>query len=192
MSNAALRRPNLQTAPAPKPQERNLRLVANNAAPKAVQRPGLLPALLVAAVLGAVMVAQLCLSVLTSADAYELSSLRAQEREMVRAERVVQQRAEAMASPQNVAENAKSLGMVQNVQTGFLRLSSGELVGAAEKRTEAAVTNAVANANLAGVPVLNADGTTKDRPLRQADPVTGNHIEVLLTWSGELPVPETH
>lgn len=140
-----------------------------------------------------IIAAQLCLSMLQTADAYELDRLQVQQRDLSRVERTLQQSVEALASPQNLAENAAALGMVQNVQPAYLRLSDGAVLGApAKEATEAAVSNTVPNATLGGVPIVNENGEPTKRSAGQAAAAAGGASDAPVVWKGNLPAPDTH
>jgi hypothetical protein len=95
--------------------------------------------------LGAILAAQLILSIFTSQGAYEVSSLELEQRDLLRVERVLSQNVEKLASPQNLAENAAKLGMAVNATPAYLRLSDGAVLGEVATRTQAAAANTVAN-----------------------------------------------
>lgn len=139
-----------------------------------------------------IIAAQLCLSILQTADAYELDGLQVQQRDLSRVERTLQQNVEALASPQNLAENAASLGMVQNVQPSYLRLSDGAVLGAQGDATEAAVTNSVPNATLSNVPLVDANGEETSRSAGQAAASAAGNTDAPVVWKGNLPAPDTH
>ena len=132
-----------------------------------------------------IIAAQLALSMMQTSDAYELASLKVQQRDMARVERVLQQNVASLSSPQNLAANAKDLGMVQNVQPGYLRLSDGTILGDPTAVTQSVVTNNVPNATLGAV--LGADAS-----LRQADAAAAGAGGTPVPWSGNLPAPITH
>lgn len=139
-----------------------------------------------------IIAAQLCLSILQTADAYELDSLQVQQRDLSRIERTLEQNVEALASPQNLAENAASLGMVQNVQPSYLRLSDGAVLGGSEGVTEAAVSNSVPNATLNNIPLVNPSGEVTARPEGQAAATAAGNTDAPVVWKGNLPAPKTH
>jgi hypothetical protein len=134
-----------------------------------------------------IIAAQLCLSILQTSDAYKLDSLKVQQRDTERVERVLQQNVESLSSPQNLAENAKALGMVQNVQPAYLRLSDGKVLGNQANETEDSVTNSVPNDTLGSVPLV--DGKTGTR---QAAAGADKNSQSPVVWKGNLPAPDTH
>lgn len=136
--------------------------------------------------------AQMTISNLTSSGAYELAALKQQERDTLRVERVLAQNAMALTSPQNLADNARSLGMVENIAPAYLRLSDGVILGAAS--TAAAprpVDNLVPNATLQQQPVINEVGEVVARNSAVTPAAATTAAGVALVWEGELPAPQT-
>jgi hypothetical protein len=118
------------------PSERHLRLAPP--APRAARRPGgspLLGALVAVGVVLAILATQLGLSIAVSQGAYETRALEIEQRDLARVERVLSQNVDRLASPQNLAENAAALGMVQNARPATLRLSDGAILGSLESPT---------------------------------------------------------
>ena len=139
---------------------------------------------------------QLMLSILSQQDAYELNRLSGQQRDLNRVSRVLEQSVEALNSPQNLAENAVSLGMVQNAQPAYLRLSDGTMIGDPKVATATPQTNTVANAMLSQVPVIDEAGLTHSREAQLAavNPAADQGVatNAPIEWEGELPAPNTH
>ncbi|RRD36041.1 hypothetical protein EII31_00120 [Leucobacter sp. OH2974_COT-288] len=137
--------------------------------------------------------AQMVISNLTSKGAYELDALKKQERDTLRVERVLAQNALALTSPQNLADNARSLGMVENIAPSYLRLSDGVILGAPS--TEVAprpVANLVPNATLHQQPVINEVGEVVARDSAAAAATAATAAAgVAVVWEGELPAPQT-
>ena len=170
----------------------NLRLVAQaKRKPKSILMPTLC-VLASAVILGL----QLMLSILSQQDAYELNRLSGQQRDLNRVSRVLEQSVEALNSPQNLAENAVSLGMVQNAQPAYLRLSDGTMIGDPKVATATPQTNTVANAMLSQVPVIDEAGLTHSREAQLAavNPAADQGVatNAPIEWEGELPAPNTH
>lgn len=208
ISKTGVRRPqvaylgNAAVAPASSPEtaptrtagqpKRHLTLIEGlgQQAQRAAERGKLRPSLVgfAVGVLAIVIIAaQLSLSILQTSDAYELSSLKTQQRDMARVERLLEQNVQSLSSPQNLAENAKALGMVQNVQPAYLRLSDGAVIGDTTAQTQEPLTNSVANATLGAIPLVN--GETDGR---QAGQASGQDPNAPVVWRGNLPAPVTH
>jgi hypothetical protein len=80
--------------------------------------------------LGAVLAGQLLLSIALSDGAYVIDGLQSKQTELARSEQLVSEDLDKLSSPQNLARNAESLGMVQNANPAYLRLSDGAVLGA--------------------------------------------------------------
>lgn len=139
-----------------------------------------------------IIAAQLCLSILQTSDAYELDSLWLQKRDLSRVERVLQQNIESLSSPQNLAENAQSLGMVQNVQPTYLRLSDAAILGSGGSATEIAGVNSVPNITLESMPLWDESGQPVSRTEGQAAADVTGLSDKPVVWKGNLPAPKTH
>ncbi len=107
----------------------------------------------------ATLFAQLGLSIAVSDGAYEARALQVELRDLTRVERVLSQNTDKLASPQNLADNAAKLEMVQNTTPATLRLSDSAVLGTLGGPTTAVAGNSVPNATLVGLPVVDADGT---------------------------------
>lgn len=184
------------TSPETVPQQpvrRHLTPVEPVARPRTRRKPSALAGALTAVciVLG-ILATQLGLSMVVSQGAYETRALELEQRDLVRVERVLAQHLDKLASPQNLAENAAALGMVQNVAPASLRLSDGAILGDLTPRTSAVTGNVVPNETLANLPVVDADGLLVSRNAGQAEtaPVIADTAPV--PWEGKLPAPVTH
>jgi hypothetical protein len=78
----------------------------------------------------AILLTQLLLSISLSEGAYRITSLEAQRAELSRSEQVLTESLDTLRSPQHLAMNAESLGMVANSSPAYLRLSDGLVLGA--------------------------------------------------------------
>lgn len=139
----------------------------------------------------AILAAQLLLSILTSEGAYEISRLQVQQRDLTRVERVLVQHVEKLASPQNLAENAVQLGMVVNATPSYLRLSDGAVLGQLVTNARQAPDNTVPNAELAGLPLVSAEGLLVGRDSLDAGMANENTVREPVRWEGLLPAPKT-
>lgn len=99
-------------------------------APSKHARPRVVYALSAVTCVGAIVVAQLLLSVGISQGAYEISALRASQVELGRTADSVSEDLIKVSSPQSLAANAEALGMVSNSTPAYLRLSDGAVLGA--------------------------------------------------------------
>lgn len=136
--------------------------------------------------------AQLGLSIAVSDGAYEARALQVELRDLTRVERVLSQNTDKLASPQNLADNAAKLGMVQNATPATLRLSDGAVLGTLGGPNTAVAGNLVPNATLVGLPVVDADGLLTERNPEQAAQAAAAAATSAIPWEGPLPAPQTH
>jgi len=186
--------PLASAAPRPAPQlaeRRHLRPVRTAARKKRGLSP-LLAALTCVGIVLAILVAQLGLSIAVSQGAYEARALELEQRDLIRVERVLSQNVDKLSSPQNLAENAAKLGMVQNATPATLRLSDNKLLGSLDARTSAVKDNLVPNATLKNLPVVDADGLLVSRNEGQAEKDAAAAAMTPVPWQGKLPAPDTH
>lgn len=88
------------------------------------RRPSLAHVVVLIGGLLGVLVAQLALSVTITEGAYELQGLQSQSTDLARQEQALTEQLGTLESPQYLAGQAESLGMVSGQATGFLQLSS--------------------------------------------------------------------
>lgn len=154
-------------------------------------------------VLGLIAVGLLNLLVSTFCNTaiYTISSLKAQTKELATKTQILQQQVDSLRSPQNLANSAKSLGMVVNANSVFLKVSTGKVLGAAipaSATDSGAVTpNLIANAAL-----ISKSNPSKNTSANLNIPVTervnpsvkksnSGYSEVVLPSSG-IPASPTH
>ncbi|GAA2182280.1 hypothetical protein GCM10009847_27260 [Leucobacter tardus] len=180
-------------SPAPQtPRERHLSLAGAPAKrPRRAALSPLIGALTAVGVVLTILGVQLGLSIMVSQGAYETRALEIEQRDLMRVERVLQQNVEKLSSPQNLAENAAALGMVQNSHPASLRLSDGAVLGDLESPTTEAADNLIPNATLENMPVVDADGLLVDRGSGQAGGAAAASQEPPVPWEGKLPAPST-
>lgn len=184
-------RATLAPAAAPRPTERHLRPVRTAIRARRGLSPLLAALTSVGIVLG-ILGAQLGLSIAVSEGAYEARALELEQRDLLRVERVLAQNVDKLSSPQNLAENALQLGMVQNSTPATLRLSDGAVLGTLQASTSAAQANLVPNATLDHLPVVDADGLLVARNGGQAAQAAELAAAAPVPWQGPLPAPVTH
>lgn len=131
---------------------------------------------------------------------YSISELKAQSQELATKTQILQQQVDSLRSPQNLANSAKSLGMVVNANSVFLKVSTGKVLGAA---IPAATDSSTVSANL----IANAALISKSNPTKSANPsinipatervqpsvkkANSGYTEVVLPSSG-IPASPTH
>lgn len=177
---------------APTPGKRHLRIApeAPKTARRASQSP-LIGSLVAVGVILVILAVQLGLSIAISQGAYETRALEIEQRDLSRVERVLSQNVDKLASPQNLAENAAALGMVQNARPATLRLSDGAVLGALDSETTEARGNLVANSTLETMPVVDAAGLLVPRA-GQAAAAQAEPTAPPVRLEGKLPAPDTH
>lgn len=76
------------------------------------------------------LIAQLLMSILLSDGAYQISSLQAEQKQLLRTQESLAEQLDLLASPQSLAMKAESLGMVIGSNApAFLNLADGSLTG---------------------------------------------------------------
>lgn len=102
--------------------------------------------------LAAVGLLNLVVSTFCNAAIYSISELKGQTKDLATQTQILQQQVDSLRSPQNLANSAKSLGMVVNANSVFLKVSTGKVLGAAipasVSDSGAVSSNLIANAAL--------------------------------------------
>ena len=123
---AAIRRPEPQRAPAQ--PKRQIEVVPSRAQRRA--RPKFLHAIIAVAGVGAIIGAQLALSIGLSAGAYRIGDLQDQQRDLQRTQESLDEQLQVLSSTQHLASNAAALGMVPGGSQFYLDLASGGVAAA--------------------------------------------------------------
>ncbi|MFO7690177.1 MAG: hypothetical protein R6W83_06430 [Cryobacterium sp.] len=174
-----------------RPERRGFSIVAP--APVHRTRPRIAYALVATTGVVAIVVAQLLLSVGISQGAYEVSTLQSDQVELGRTTESVSEDLVRVSSPQSLAANAESLGMVSNSSPVYLRLSDGAVLGAPASATgsQAGAASLVPNALLSDVAVLTpAEAASLSVADGGAASMAGAPVPAAPTPSG-LPSPTT-
>ncbi|MEB4616570.1 hypothetical protein, partial [Leucobacter sp. M11] len=148
----------------------------------------LIGAIVSLAIVAVLLITQLGLSIATSEGAYETASLKLEERDLMRVERVLSQNVEKLASPQNLAAEAGDLGMVLNSSPAYLRLSDTTILGDLAMKTHEPTENSVPNELLDELPAVNAAELQTPKPVQAQAPVAPAKPVI---WEGQLPAPLT-
>src|SRR5690606_21711310 len=98
--------------------------------PRRRRRPRVAYAIVALAGAVAIAAAQMGLSLATTEASYELRALTAEQSELNWQKQELTDSIAGLSSPQYLAANAESLGMVIDQAPSFLRLSDGKIVGA--------------------------------------------------------------
>ena len=119
------------------------------------------------ALLGALAIAaaQMGLSIATTETTYRVSELTQQQRELTWQKQELYDDIAGMSSPQYLAANAASLGMVINQSPTYLRLSDGAIIGSKKpagytSSVSALSKGAVGNALVSDTPLVTTPSAT--------------------------------
>lgn len=132
-------------------------------------RPRVLPAIVTIGGIGAILLAQLLLSIVLADGAYTIAGLQAQQRDLERQEQALAEQLEVLSSTQNLIMNAENLGMVASGNPVFLDLSTGAVSGnptPAGGSLTGSKGNQVGNVLLADAPLVE--------PAASVDPASGS------------------
>ena len=182
---------------------RHIEIVSNREQRKS--RPRIVYALVTVGGLFALFIAQLLLSIVVSQGAYSIASLQTQQRDLGREEQALSEQLDLLASPQNLATQAESLGMVLSTTSPvYLRLADGAIIGDASAATAAsggtvigAEGNLVPNALLGHIPLVTptvpATAATSDvvEPVVPGAPTTPAAPGSVASTPMALPSPVT-
>jgi hypothetical protein len=128
--SAALALPSPRRGGIPEQPIRQFEIVTTRAQKRA--RPRSFYAIVTLSSVFALLLAQLLLSIVLSAGAYQISNLQAQQKLLARTEQALSERLDLLASPQSLATRAESIGMVVSTSAPvFLRLTDGTVIGSA-------------------------------------------------------------
>ena len=159
MSNLAFATP--LRSPADEQRTRHIEIVSSREQRRA--RPRAVYAIVAVIGLFVLFMAQLLLSIVVSDGAYRIAALQNSQRDLGREQQALSEQLDLLSSPQNLATQAESLGMVlSNTSPVFLRLADGAILGSATAADagESVITGSagslVPNSLLAGVPLVTA------------------------------------
>ncbi|MBI5161917.1 MAG: hypothetical protein HY996_10970 [Micrococcales bacterium] len=151
---------------------RHLEIAATAAQRRA--RPKLVYAIVIVGGIGAILLAQLLLSIATADGAYRISALQVQERDYSRTQSATRERLDVLRSTQNLTRNAEALGMIASGNPVFLDAGSGQVSGvpSAAGGSLTASGNLIANALLSGSAIdpaaLAAQNAVADQAARDS------------------------
>jgi hypothetical protein len=189
LATAPLRRPTAPAGPQHAP-ERAPRIEIAPVREQRRARPRVAYAAVIVGGIGALMLGQLTLSIALSDGAYTIDSLQAEQKGQARQVQQLTEDLGRLSSPQNLAENAEALGMVQNSNPVWLRMSDGAVIGTpapavAGSGVLGAAGSQVANQLLTGVPLVTQP--TPATPTQPAAPAAGAQLPL----QGPLAAPTT-
>ncbi|WP_418516972.1 hypothetical protein ACNUCX_07330 [Curtobacterium flaccumfaciens pv. flaccumfaciens] len=182
-TNLALVDPAVVPSRAPRP-DRQHRPELVEVTPTAAQRrarPRIGYAVVAVAALGILLLAQLGISMVLSQGAYTLNSLSAEQTNLSRTQQSLSEQLRVLDSPQNLARNAQSLGMIANSTPVYLDPKTGRVYGtptpAKPDEATASTENQVPNSLLSDVPLATKPGdtsTSKETGTTGASGATGS------------------
>ncbi|ROS62938.1 hypothetical protein EDF42_2636 [Curtobacterium sp. PhB172] len=165
-TNLALVDPAVVPSRAPRP-DRQSRPELVEVTPTAAQRrarPRIGYAVTAVVALGVLLLAQLGISMVLSQGAYTLSALGTEQTNLSRTQQSLSEELRVLDSPQNLARNAQSLGMIANSTPVYLDPKTGRVYGtptpAVADQATAATSNQVPNSLLNDVPLAAKQGDT--------------------------------
>lgn len=150
---------------------RHLEVAATAAQRRA--RPRLVYAVIVVGGIGAILLAQLLMSIATADGAYRISALQIQARDYARQQSALGERIDVLRSTQNLTRDAEALGMVSSGDPVFLDVATGAVRGTATAAggSLTGAGNLVGNALLSGSAISRDAATAvRDQASRPADP----------------------
>jgi hypothetical protein len=165
-TNLALVDPAVVPSRAPRPgrQHRPELVEVTPTAAQRRARPRIGYAVVAVAALGILLLAQLGISMVLSQGAYTLNSLSAEQTNLSRTQQSLSEQLRVLDSPQNLARNAQSLGMIANSTPVYLDPKTGRVYGtptpAKPDEATASTENQVPNSLLSDVPLATKPGDT--------------------------------
>lgn len=190
MSALPLASPRPARAPAPR---RHLEVAPTRAQRRA--RPRVLPAIITIGGIGAILLAQLLLSILLADGAYTIAGLQTQQRDLERQEQALTEDLEVLSSTQNLIANAENLGMIASGNPVFLDLSTGAVSGnptPAGGSLTGVQGNQIGNALLAGHTLVEPAADDPTTSSAQSSNGTGGSATSSPSSPGTIPSPTTH
>ncbi|MFT4219365.1 MAG: hypothetical protein QM611_02435 [Microbacterium sp.] len=158
------------------------------------RRPRLAYAVIAVAGALAILAAQMGLSIAATEASFRVSELTAQQRELTWQKQELYDQVAGLSSPQYLAANAASLGMVINQSPTYLRLSDGKIIGSKkaagyQSSVNALGKSAVSNALVEDTPLItDPDATIAGAP-EEAATETADTLPPPITDG--LPTPNT-
>lgn len=156
-------------------------------------RPGLFTGLLL--VMGSLLIQliQLGLNMALTQDAYYLSKLSSEKRQLATEVQIIQEQVDSLASPQNLADAANQLGMVANPSAVLIDIENDKIYGApkpAQAQSGTASANLVANSAMVTVSEFTASSVAAAEVDTSVAAKSNNSSEVTLV-AGQIPASPT-
>ncbi len=189
------------------PRPQHVEVVSTRAQRRA--RPKAVYAVVAVAGLFAILIAQLLISIVLSDNAYRISSLQSQQKELVRDQQGLTEDLQVLQSPQNLSARAADLGMVLNTgSAGWIRLSdhsvlqaptpAGDSSSVGTTTGDSAIANSLITPDLSTLgqdaTATEADSTSTNAGSQAASgaPAASTSGTPVTSDAGGLPSPTTH
>lgn len=195
------------------PRPQHVEVVSTRAQRRA--RPKAVYAVVAVAGLFAILIAQLLISIVLSDNAYRISSLQSQQKELSRDQQGLTEDLQVLQSPQNLSARATELGMVLNTgSAGWIRLSDHSVLqaptpaGASSSvgvtTGDSAIANSLITPDLSALGQNTTTATTTDTgptattstnagsPATPGAPPASTTGTTVTSDTGGLPSPTTH
>lgn len=156
-------------------------------------RPGLFTGLLLVAGIVLVQLIQLGLNMALTQDAYYLSKLSGEKRQLATEVQIIQEQVDSLASPQNLADAANQLGMVSNPSAVLIDIVNDKLYGApkpAQAQSGSASANLVANSAMVSVSAFSGPTVSTGQSETSVANQAKSGPEVTLV-AGQIPASPT-
>lgn len=175
---------------APEPRSRPHLEVAPTRAQRRA-RPRLLPAVVTMGGIGAILLAQLLLSIVLADGAYTIADLQREQRDLQRQEQALTEELEILSSTQNLTANAEHLGMIASGNPVFLDVSTGAVSGTPTPAggSLTAGGNQIGNSLLTGAALVDPAAPQTDAATPSGSPGTGGSDAGVSTSPGTIPSP---
>jgi len=190
MSNLAYARPLPVRQPAAQP--RRVEIVTTRVQRRA--RPRAVYAVVTIGSLFLIFAAQLVLSIVVSDGAYQISTLQAEQKDLLRTQDALTERLHILESTQNLATQAAHLGMVPNASPFTLNLATGGVYaspGTVDPTGCGGACALITNSLLAGVPLVDPS-TPAAATSTTTTTSTGANAPADPAVTSTLPSPVTH
>ena len=154
-------------------------------------RPGLFTGILLVFGIVVIQLIQLGLNMALTQDAYYLSKLSSEKRQLATEVQIIQEQVDSLASPQNLADAANQLGMVANPSSVLIDIVNDKIYGApkpAQAVSGAASANLVANSAMITVSDFNESSETAEETSVAAKSDKGSEVTLV---AGQIPASPT-
>jgi hypothetical protein len=156
-------------------------------------RPGVWTGLLLVAGIIMVQLVQLALNMALTQDAYYLSKLSGEKRQLATEVQIIQEQVDSLASPQNLADAANRLGMVANPSSVLIDIINDKIYGVpkpAQSQSSAASANLVANSAMVTVSEFSQATVASAQVEASVAAPSANGSQVTLV-AGQIPASPT-